>query len=160
MLTDMDSSYRFDKKYGSNYVRFYFTEDDKPVLASLESEIDLPTFPKYLEIIEIDGGLVFHGCSNGVFYSQGGRSWRKVFNKGLVARMAKIGKYYCSFVSTFKWSRDPGEMVITTDGVDYKTINIDQLPCRVCFNGDKVFLVDERDDKGGMFVGKVEIEQA
>ena len=161
MLTDMDCSYRFDHKYEGNYVKFYYTtNDDKLESASLESEIELPTFARYYEIIEIDGGLVFHGCDNGVFYSQAGRSWRKVFDKGLATKMAKIGKYYCTFVYTYAFSCDPGEMVITTDGIDYKTITIDQLPCKVCFNGDKVFLVDERDEKGGMFVGKVEIEQA
>lgn len=162
LLTEMDGSYRFDHKYENCYVKFYYADDSTEDYqgASSDGEISLPTFPRYYEVVEIDGGVVFHGCDNGVYYSQAGRSWRKVFDKTLCSKMSKVGKYYCSFVESFGWRSEPGELVITSDGIDFKTIKIEQKPCKVCFNADKVFLIDENEENGGMFVGKVEIEQA
>lgn len=161
VLTDMDVSYSFAHKYTGNYLRPCYAplNAGKFEQSSIDTSMEFQSFMSRCgaHIVEVDGGLVLQGCYNATYYSQTGQSWRKVLDRTLSPKMVKIGKYYCSLAGS--WCDDQRALVITTDGVDYKQIPIGQEPNKACFNGDRVFLVDERSDEGGMFVGKVEIKQ-
>lgn len=161
-LTDMDISYSYAFHYSGNFAHIYTSKSGSKKFeeSSIDTPIQINTSQHTYEIKEIDGGYILYGCEGAVYFSQTGQSWRKVFDKTLDVKMTKVGKYYCSFISMFYYNgEDPGYMVITADGIDFKKIAIDHVPCRACFNGDKVFLID-RCENGGLFVGKVEIEQA
>lgn len=108
----------------------------------------------------IGDGAVFAGCEDCVLFSQGGMSWKKVYDCKLSAPLTKVGRFYCGFEAANSWtSKDECALVFTEDGVEYHKLQISQRPCLTCFNNEKVFIVDDNDNDGGFFVGTLDVKK-
>ena len=109
----------------------------------------------------IGDGVVFAGCGEDcVLFSQGGMSWKKVYDRSLGAPLTKVGRFYCGFESANAWTtKDNCALVFTEDGIEYHKLQISQRPCLTCFNNEKVFIIDNNDDDGGFFVGTLDVKK-
>ena len=165
-LTDIDSLYGMCHKVQSDQWELYYSNGsgkwcraETNVCIKVDRLMSL-NGAKGAGFTAIGDGVVFVGCEDCVLFSQGGMSWKKVYDRRLGPFLARVGRFYCGFEAANAWtSKEECALVFTEDGVEYHKLQISQRPCLTCFNNEKVFIIDNNDDDGGFFVGTLDVKK-